>query len=289
MQRPLDGTGSERAIASRLRALIVDGNALDRQSLRAEIAELDGLDVVEEANDLDEARRKIVDIRPDLVFLAFDEATGVGSDAFTGLDEADPYVIVLTKQPELALPAFDIEAGDCIIKPVQQPRLLRSLQRARQRIAERRVAALAMQMMSALGTLGSSGEDQTSDGLSGELGRSAAYRSYLRFRVRRRLYSLETDDILWVQGASQYCRLHTRRGEFVLARTLASLECQLDPKKFFRIHRSAIVNAAHVREVRSTGDGRYNIYLYGGQALPMGRARREILERLLNGIASKGK
>jgi DNA-binding LytR/AlgR family response regulator len=48
-----------------------------------------------------------------------------------------------------------------------------------------------------------------------------------------------------------------------------------------------IVNAAHVREVRSSGDGRYNIYLHGGQALPMGRARREMLERLLSGIGGK--
>jgi hypothetical protein len=49
----------------------------------------------------------------------------------------------------------------------------------------------------------------------------------------------------------------------------------------------AIVNAAHVREVRSSGDGRYNIYLHGGQALPLGRARREILERLLSGIGGR--
>ena len=91
----------------------------------------------------------------------------------------------------------------------------------------------------------------------------------------------------WIQGASQYSRVHTRSGEYLLSRTLASLECELDPKRFFRIHRSAIVNAAHVREVRSSGDGRYNIYLHGGLALPMGRARREILEKLLSGIGSK--
>ena len=114
-----------------------------------------------------------------------------------------------------------------------------------------------------------------------------AYPSQLTIRVRRRLLALDMNDITWIQGASQYSRVHTKGGEYLLSRTLASLECELDPQKFFRIHRSAIVNASHVREVRSTGDGRYNIYLDGGPALPMGRARREILEKLLSGIATR--
>jgi two-component system LytT family response regulator len=113
------------------------------------------------------------------------------------------------------------------------------------------------------------------------------YAEQMTIRVRRRLFCLDVSDISWIQGASQYSRVHTRTGEYLLSRTLASLEGELDPKRFFRIHRSAIVNAAHVREVRSSGDGRYNIYLAGGQSLPMGRARREILEQLLNGIARK--
>jgi two-component system LytT family response regulator len=114
------------------------------------------------------------------------------------------------------------------------------------------------------------------------------YAKQMMIRIRRRVLSLDVSDISWIQGASQYSRVHTKSGEYLLSRTLASLECELDPKMFFRIHRSAIVNAAHVREVRSSGDGRYNIYLHGGLALPMGRARREILEKLLSGIGSKG-
>jgi DNA-binding LytR/AlgR family response regulator len=58
--------------------------------------------------------------------------------------------------------------------------------------------------------------------------------------------------------------------------------------RFFRIHRSAIVNATYVREVMSRGDGRYNVYLQGGEALPLGRARRETLHRLLGGLRTRG-
>jgi two-component system LytT family response regulator len=156
--------------------------------------------------------------------------------------------------------------------------------RAKRRIAERRVAGLAMQLADAVGMNGESPRVNSGAGASPP---PARYPNQMTIRVRRRMFSLEVSDISWIQGASQYSRVHTKNGEYLLSRTLASLECELDPKRFFRIHRSAIVNAAHVREVRSSGDGRYNIYLHGGQALPMGRARREILEKLLGGIGSR--
>ncbi len=108
------------------------------------------------------------------------------------------------------------------------------------------------------------------------------YRNQMTIRVRRRTFSIDVNDIAWIQGASQYSRLHTKCSEYLLSRTLAALAAELDPTRFFRIHRSAIVNVAHVREVRSRGDGCYNVYLHGGLALPMGRARRECALTLLN-------
>ena len=101
------------------------------------------------------------------------------------------------------------------------------------------------------------------------------------------MFALPVEDIAWIEGASQYSRVHAKGGEYLLSRSLASLECELDPARFFRIHRSAIVNAAYVREVMSRGDGRYNVYLRGGEALPLGRARRDMLYRLLGGIHAK--
>ncbi len=103
-------------------------------------------------------------------------------------------------------------------------------------------------------------------------------------RARRRIFWLDVGDIAWIQGASQYCRVHAKSGEFLLSRSLASLEADLDPRRFFRIHRSAIVNAGHIREMRSSGDGGHLIVLHGGQAVPIGRARREVRRRLVEAI-----
>src|SRR5918995_405212 len=162
----------------RVRALIVDDEELGRRMLRSLLAGDDDVQVVGEAASAQEARRKINEQQPDLVFMDVEMPGGNGIEVLQDIEAPMPYVILVTAHPEFALPAFEVQVSDYLVKPVQRQRFLGS-------------------------------------------------------------------------------------------------------------HRSAIVNAAHVREVRSSGDGRYNIYLHGGQALPMGRARREILEKPLSGIGSK--
>lgn len=272
----VNGTG-------RVRTLIVDDEELGRRMLRSQLSTED-VEIVGEASTAPEARRKILELRPDLVFLDIELPGGSGMDVVRDLGEPVPYIVFVTAHAEFAVPAFELQADDYIVKPVQGPRILGSVYRARKRLAERRAAKLAMQLVGALGeTAPVNGEDLNAAALEPQ----ARYSNQVKIRVRRRMFALDVSEISWIQGASQYCRVHTRRGEFLLARTLASMECELDPSRFFRIHRSAIINAAHVREVRTTGDGRYNIYLHGGQALPLGRARREVLERLLSGIAGR--
>jgi two-component system, LytTR family, response regulator len=266
----------------RVRALIVDDEELGRRMLRSLLAPHDDIQVVGEAASADDARRKIADLQPDLVFMDIELPGGNGIEVLQSIAEPTPYVIFVTAHPEFALPAFEVHAADYLVKPVQRQRFTGSILRAKQRIAERRVARLARQIAGAVSSNGQ-GNGAHADATPPP----ARYADQMTIRVRRRMFALDISDIAWIQGASQYSRVHTKNGEYLLSRTLASLECELDPRRFFRIHRSAIVNAAHVREVRSSGDGRYNIYLHGGQALPMGRARREILEKLLSGIGRK--
>ena len=269
----------------RVRALIVDDEELGRRMLRSLLDPDADVQVVGEAASASEARQKITEQKPDLVFMDIEMPGGNGIDVLQGLDEPAPYVILVTAHPEFALPAFEANASDYLVKPVQRQRFLGSVMRAKQRIAERRVVGLARQIAGAVGMNGNSAAATAQH--PEQPPPAQRYADQMTIRVRRRMFALEVSEISWIQGASQYSRVHTKNGEYLLSRTLASLECELDPKRFFRIHRSAIVNAAHVREVRSSGDGRYNIYLQGGQALPMGRARREILEKLLSGIGAR--
>jgi two-component system LytT family response regulator len=264
---------------SRVRALIVDDDEVYRRTLRSLLAPDEDVEIVGEAGSAFEARRWIMELQPDLVFMDI-EMPGGGGELLQDLQAPLPYVIVVAAHPEFAQRAFDLQASDFLVKPVQRQRFADSVQRARRRITERRVAEYAMQIAGAAIAL----NDNRAIGAAAPF---SPYPGQMTIRVRRRMYSIDVNDIAWIQGASQYSRLHTRSGEYLLSRTLASLECELDPRRFFRIHRSAIVNASYVREVRSRGDGCYNVYLHGGQALPMGRARREILHKLLGGIGSE--
>ena len=151
----------------------------------------------------------------------------------------------------------------------------------RRRLGERRIAELALEIASAAAAM-RGGLLPSASGIAGH------YSDQMTIRVRRRMFALPLADIAWIEGASQYSRVHAKGGEYLLSRSLSSLESELDPSRFFRIHRSAIVNAAYVREVMSRGDGRYNVYLQGGVALPLGRARRETLHRLLGGLRTGG-
>ena len=263
---------------SRVRALIVDDEELGRRMLRSLLSADEEVQIVGEAATASEARRQIAEQHPDLVFMDIEMPGGSGIELLQEMGEPHPYVIFVTAHPQFALGAFEVQAADYLVKPVQRQRFIGSVMRAKERIAEQRVAGLARQIVGAVGVNGAAHADGPPP--------VRKYAEQMTIRVRRRMFSLEVGDISWIQGASQYSRVHTKNGEYLLSRTLHSLEGELDPRKFFRIHRSAIVNAAHVREVRSSGDGRYSIYLNGGLALPMGRARREILDRLLSGIGN---
>ena len=263
-----------------VRALIVGHDDVGRCALRTLLASDEDVEIVGAADSALEARRWIVAFKPDLVLIDVGMPDSNNSiEPLRDVPEPLPYVIIVSAYTEFACRAFDLRADDFLVMPVQRQRLSESMQRAKRRIAERRIAGYALQIADAAFAL---------NGL--KIIRAAApfgrYARQMTIRVRRRMFSIDVDNIMWIQGASQYCRVHAKNGEYLLARTLASLECELDPTQFFRIHRSAIVNAAHVREVRSRGDGCYNVYLQGGQSLPMGRARLEILHKLLGSLGS---
>jgi two-component system LytT family response regulator len=262
----------------RLRVLVVDSDAGARQKLRALLESLASIEAIEEAHTAPQAGQLIDASRPDLVLLDIELPAAA---AIAPLRRGNwPCLIVMAAHPERILPAFDLEALDCLVKPVQRERLAEGLRRVRRRLAERRIAELALEIAGAAA------------GMRGDAAMLPAspvdrYPDQMTIRVRRRMFALPVADIIWIEGASQYSRVHAKSGEFLLSRSLASLECELDPARFFRIHRSAIVNAAYVREVMSRGDGRYNVYLHGGEALPLGRGRRDTLHRLLGGMTKK--
>jgi two-component system, LytTR family, response regulator len=260
-----------------LRMVIIDGDEAMRRRLRALLESIETVEILGEASTAPQAARSIEALRPDLVLLDVDVQGVAGIEALRTADA--PCLVAMTAHPERALPAFELEVVDYLVKPVLRERLVTSLARARRRRAERRIAELALEIA------GTAAAIRGPPPAAAETG--SRFPDQMTIRVRRRMFALPVADISWIEGASQYSRVHAKGGEYLLSRSLSSLECELDPTRFFRIHRSAIVNSAYVREVMSRGDGRYNVYLQGGEALPLGRARRDLLHRLLGGIHAR--
>jgi two-component system LytT family response regulator len=261
---------------NRVRTLIVDSKESSRRLMRSLLDTVPDIEVIAEVNNAADGRSRIQELRPDLLLMDVAIPDFKGIELVRELDPA-PAVIFVTAHPEYAVPAFEVGALDYLVKPVRQQRFVASILRAQRRIAEGRISRYAVRIAGAAVAL------QGSSRIDGRV-RTAGPSDHLRIRIRRRMFWLNVADISWIQGASQYSRIHARSGEFLLARSLSSLECELDPKRFFRIHRSAIVNARYVQEIRTNGEGRYNVSVHGGPVLPLGRSRREILGRLFEGV-----
>jgi two-component system, LytTR family, response regulator len=239
-----------------MRALIVDDEPLVRRGIVLRLARFQDVEVIAECGDGTSAINKILELSPDLVFLDVQLPGMDGFDVLRALPpENMPAVIFLTAYEQHAVRAFEVHALDYLLKPVNEDRFARAVQRARQFMNSDSRAALAERMLQMLG----SGPD---DG-----------KYVSRFTVRNglRIHVVSVDDTDWIGAAGDYAELHVRGRSHLLRETMNSLEQKLDPKNFLRIHRSRILRAACIVELRNMEDGTYLVKLTDGSEHRSGR------------------
>ena len=246
-----------------LRVLVVDDEPLARQALRLLLEADPGVRVVGECSGA-EAAEVVGHTRPDILFLDIQMPEVDGFDLLEsiGIDRA-PTVVFVTAYGDHALRAFDVHAIDYVLKPLDDGRFARALAHAKAQARLRRAG-------------------KTGDPHLGALlrERSRVSRRIL-VRDRDRTHVIETDTIDWIGAADYYVELHVRGRTHLLRETMNELEQRLDPERFFRAHRSAIINLERVREIRALLHGDRQLVLDDGTELRLSRARREEFERLL--------
>ncbi|QGZ40396.1 LytTR family two component transcriptional regulator [Pseudoduganella flava] len=229
-----------------MRALIVDDEPLARSNVAMLLARDPSVRVVGECGSAEEALAALPALRPDLVFLDVEMPECDGFELLERIGPAPPFAIVfVTAHHQFALRAFDVGALDYLLKPFDDARFDRVLERAKERL---RVP----------------GETQ-------------------RFIVRHgsSLEVVKFADIDWIEASDYYSTLHVGSRAHMLRRSLADLEAALAPHGFQRIHRSAIVNLSRVRALDLQADGEYDVVLESGQRLRMSRRyRKAMVERL---------
>ena len=260
---------------SRLRVLVADDEPLAREMVQA-MVECDAeLQVVGGASDGKTAAREIRQLEPDIVLLDIEMPEASGIEAVRSLDsDRQPVFIFVTAHDQYATEAFEVEALDYVLKPVSQARLSEALDRAKRRIRELRMSAVAEKVASLTASLG--GKTRA--------GRRVAPSDYLRrlpISTGGRTRFIEADDIVWIESQDYYVRLHTHDGSPLVRVTLKSLNARLDPSLFCQVRRGAIVNVGEVTEVQKLFKGAHALLLSDGTQLRISRSRwrqvREIL------------
>jgi two-component system LytT family response regulator len=251
-----------------VRVVIADDEPLVRRGLRTFIEAQPGLTIVGEARNGAEAVDVIRAQRPDLLFLdvQMPELDGFGVlEALAG--EPLPAIIFVTAYDEYAIRAFDVHAVDYLLKPFDEERFQVALGRARAR----------------LGADSTNRLDERIEAVLAELRSREQFADRLLVKGEGRVAVVQVDEVDWIEAADNYARVHTARGRFMAREPIKALEAKLDPRRFARVHRSAIVNLARVRELQPMFGGEYVVILSTGAKLTLSRGYRDAFrERLGN-------
>jgi two-component system LytT family response regulator len=267
-----------------LRTVIVDDEPLARRGLRLRLAGESDIDIVAECGNGEEAVRTILAERPDLVFL---DVQMPGLDGFGVLRKLPlammPMIVFVTAYDHYAIGAFEANAVDYLLKPVEDARLRQALFRIREQAQARAAAEQRDQLLNLLGSVTGQPELSLEDALA-EGAALPESRRPIRLAIRDggRTVLVEETDIDWIDAAGDYMCIHANNATHILRGTLRELEAKLDADRFARIHRSTIVNAARVRELRPHINGEYFLTLDGGHEVKLSRSYRDQLKRFRN-------
>jgi two-component system, LytTR family, response regulator len=270
---------SERPI----RAIIVDDEELARRGIELRLAGHPDVTVVAHCENGREAIQAVVKENPDLMFLDIQMPGLSGFEVLTRLPhESLPMIIFVTAFDRYALDAFEAQAIDYLLKPINDVRFAQALDRVRiywqQRSALQQRERL-MQLIAA--TRGAAAVDeQVMRELSAQSGQPQ-YPDILPIRDDAGTVRLDVCKIDWIDAAGDYMCVHADGHTYVLRETMKSLETVLDPRIFQRVHRSTIVNVRRVRRLRPHTNGEYFLTLEDGQEIKLSRSYRDRVDQLL--------
>jgi two-component system, LytTR family, response regulator len=251
-----------------LRAIVVDDEPLARDLLRALLAEHEDIHIVAQCQDGQEAISYLQAKPVDLMFLdvQMPEIGGFEIVERLGVQQLPPTVFV-TAYHEHAVRAFDIQAVDYLTKPVNAERLATALERVRKKIAAETALLTQEQLAAVLNGLRPGQE-------------SKSYASRFLVKDGEKEILLASEKIDWIEAADYYCCLHVGSRSYMVRETISDLSERMDPGRFIRIHRSAIVNLDRIGEIYHEGTAQGSVRLADGQILRMSKAGRERLLQL---------
>lgn len=261
-----------------IRTILVDDEPLAIQGLELRLQPFEDVEIIERCANGREAIRAIRTQKPDLVFLDIQMPGFDGFSVVSGLSDIEPPLFVfVTAFTQHALKAFEAQAVDYLLKPVEEDRLAATIERVRQRLAEKQGAQGAERLKEILSEVA---PEALPDDLS-YAPQAGRFERVINIKDRGQIFRVDVGDIERIDAAGDYMCIYTAYQTLVLRETMKDLERRLDPKKFQRIHRSTIVNLDNIKSVKPHTNGECFLVLGSGTQVKVSRSYRDVVARFL--------
>jgi two-component system, LytTR family, response regulator len=264
-----------------IRTILVDDEKLAIQGLQLRLEAHPDIDVIETCLNGREAIRAIKTHKPDLVFLDIQMPGFDGFSVVQGLMEVEPPLFVfVTAYSDHAIRAFEAQATDYLMKPVDESRLADSLERVRQRLAEKRGSEEAERLKEALAEHAPDVHEELVD--TTDTVAANRFEKMINVKDQGQIFRVDVDGIERIDAAGDYMCIYTGGETLILRETMKDLEKRLDPRKFQRVHRSTIVNLDLVKQVKPHTNGECFLVLDSGAQVKVSRSYRDVVARFVH-------
>jgi len=264
-----------------IRTILVDDEPLAIQGLQLRLEKHEDVEIIDTCSNGREAIRSIKTHKPDLVFLDIQMPGFDGFSVIQGLMEVEPPLFVfVTAYTDHAIRAFEAQAVDYLMKPVEEDRLADTLDRIRQRLAEKKGAEEAGKLKEVLAEVAPEAVESVEQGEDAHA--ASRYEKLINIKDRGQIFRVDVDTIEKIDAAGDYMCIYTGDNTLILRETMKDLEKRLDPRRFQRVHRSTIVNLDLVRQVKPHTNGECFLVLDSGSQVKVSRSYRDVVARFVH-------
>jgi two-component system, LytTR family, response regulator len=264
-----------------IRTILVDDEKLATQGLELRLQPFEDVEIIATCLNGREAIRKIKTLKPDLVFLDIQMPGFDGFSVVQGVMDIDPPLFVfVTAYSEHAIRAFEAQAIDYLMKPVEPDRLADTMDRVRQRLADKRTTDELERLRNVISEVapGAAGAMPPPD----EEMATSRFEKLINVKDRGQIFRVDVDSIERIDAAGDYMCIYTADNSLILRETMKDLEKRLDPRTFQRVHRSTIVNLDQVRQVKPHTNGECFLVLESGAQVKVSRSYRDVVARFVH-------
>jgi len=264
-----------------IRTILVDDEKLAIQGLELRLQAFDDIEIVATCHNGREAIRKIKTLKPDLVFLDIQMPGFDGFSVVQGIMDIDPPLFVfVTAYSEHAIRAFEAQAIDYLMKPVEPDRLADTMERVRGRLTDRRSQDELERLRNVINEVAPNAADNLSS-MDDDIA-STRFEKLINVKDRGQIFRVDVESIERIDAAGDYMCIYTADNSLILRETMKDLEKRLDPRTFQRVHRSTIVNLDQVRQVKPHTNGECFLVLESGAQVKVSRSYRDVVARFVH-------